>query len=309
MFFSSRRVSAKRCRQLLLASLVSGALYSPALHADQSPVPPTATVSCQKDGSVVLPDSQVIRLAGRQITFIGRPCSIAVRLWCSDYSKESLCRLSAVRYRDPWSIPGRYLSEGIQSVRRQREPADADLLVAVRRSHQRNFCRVPDAGRSGRFDEPTWARHSTIAFAFHQYSELHASQRSAGQPSRWTSWRGRQRLRPAKSNWPGKKSQQQCSLDRQKPIPQIRNSWTAPSGIPQRDSTRRIGDKAVLFPSQVKRSRHRNTYDDWRRIGLVWLVLLDPIRVPRKSLSRSFDLFMDAPPEDIPSRPYQRGSD
>jgi len=79
MFFSLLRVSAKRCRQLLLASLVSGALYSPALHADQSPVSPTATVGRQKDGSVVLPDSQVIRPAGRQITFIGRPCIIAVR--------------------------------------------------------------------------------------------------------------------------------------------------------------------------------------------------------------------------------------
>jgi hypothetical protein len=62
-----------------MASLVSGTLYSPTLQAAQPPVPPTAKVGLQNDGSVVLPDSQVIRPAGRQITFIGCPSVIAIR--------------------------------------------------------------------------------------------------------------------------------------------------------------------------------------------------------------------------------------
>ncbi len=54
-------------------------LYSPALHATAPPVPPTEKVGLQKDGSIVLPDSQVIRPAGRQITVLGRPSVIAIR--------------------------------------------------------------------------------------------------------------------------------------------------------------------------------------------------------------------------------------
>ena len=77
MFYSSLRVSAKRT--LLLASLLSSTLYSPALHATQPPVPPTEKVGLQKDGSIVLPDSQVIRPAGRQFTVLGRPGVIAIR--------------------------------------------------------------------------------------------------------------------------------------------------------------------------------------------------------------------------------------
>src|SRR5258706_2163686 len=77
MFYSSLRVSAKRT--LLLASLLSSALYSPALPATPPPVPPTEKVGLQKDGSIVLPDSQAIRPAGRQFTVIGRPGVIAIR--------------------------------------------------------------------------------------------------------------------------------------------------------------------------------------------------------------------------------------
>ena len=77
MFYSSLRVSAKRA--LLLASLLSSTLYSPALHATQPLVPPTEKVGLQKDGSIVLPDSQVIRPAGRQFTVLGRPGVIAIR--------------------------------------------------------------------------------------------------------------------------------------------------------------------------------------------------------------------------------------
>jgi YVTN family beta-propeller protein len=79
MFYHSLGVSAKNCRHLLLASLLSGALYSPALHATPPPVPPTEKVGLQKNGSVVLPDSQVIEPAGNQITVIGRPSVIAIR--------------------------------------------------------------------------------------------------------------------------------------------------------------------------------------------------------------------------------------
>ncbi len=79
MFFSSPGWSSKRYRQLLLASLIGGVFYSPALQADPPPVPPTAKVGPQKNGSVVLPDSQVIQPAGRQITMIGRPSIIAIR--------------------------------------------------------------------------------------------------------------------------------------------------------------------------------------------------------------------------------------
>jgi YVTN family beta-propeller protein len=79
MLFSPLRWSGKRRRQLLIAWLITGAPYSSALHADQSPVPPNAKVGLQKDGSVVLPDSQVILPAGRQITFLGRPGVIAIR--------------------------------------------------------------------------------------------------------------------------------------------------------------------------------------------------------------------------------------
>ena len=71
--------SGKRCRQLLIASLGIGALCSSALRAAQPPVPPTEKVGLQKDGSIVLPDSQVIRPTGRQITVLGRPSIIAVR--------------------------------------------------------------------------------------------------------------------------------------------------------------------------------------------------------------------------------------
>jgi YVTN family beta-propeller protein len=42
-------------------------------------VSPTAKVGLQKNGSVVLPDSQVIEPAGHQITVIGRPSVIAIR--------------------------------------------------------------------------------------------------------------------------------------------------------------------------------------------------------------------------------------
>jgi hypothetical protein len=77
MFYSSLRVSAKRA--FLLASLLSSTLYSPALHATPPPVPPTEKVGLQKDGSIVLPDSQVIGPAGRQITVLGRPSVIAIR--------------------------------------------------------------------------------------------------------------------------------------------------------------------------------------------------------------------------------------
>jgi DNA-binding beta-propeller fold protein YncE len=77
MFYSSLQVSAKRT--LLLASLLSSTLYSPALAATPPPVPPTEKVGLQKDGSIVLPDSQVIRPAGRQFTVIGRPGVIAIR--------------------------------------------------------------------------------------------------------------------------------------------------------------------------------------------------------------------------------------
>jgi hypothetical protein len=57
----------------LLASLLTSALYSPALHATPPPVPPAEKVGLQKNGSVVLPDSQVIAPADHQITVIGRP--------------------------------------------------------------------------------------------------------------------------------------------------------------------------------------------------------------------------------------------
>lgn len=66
----------KRYERLLVASLISGAFYLPALHAGQPPVPPTEKVGLQKNGSVVLPDSQVIEPAGHQITVIGRPSVI-----------------------------------------------------------------------------------------------------------------------------------------------------------------------------------------------------------------------------------------
>jgi YVTN family beta-propeller protein len=79
MFFSSPGWSSKRYRPLLLASLISGVFYSAALQADPPPVPPTAKVGLQKNGSVVLPDSQVIQPAGRQITVVGRPSIIAIR--------------------------------------------------------------------------------------------------------------------------------------------------------------------------------------------------------------------------------------
>jgi YVTN family beta-propeller protein len=79
MFYHSVGVSAKNCRHLLLASLLSSALYSPALHATRPPVPPAEKVGLQKNGSVVLPDSQVIEPAGHQITVIGRPSAIAIR--------------------------------------------------------------------------------------------------------------------------------------------------------------------------------------------------------------------------------------
>jgi DNA-binding beta-propeller fold protein YncE len=79
MFYHSVGVSAKNCRHLLLASLLSSALYSPALHATPPPVPPAEKVGLQKNGSVVLPDSQVIEPAGHQITVIGRPSVIAIR--------------------------------------------------------------------------------------------------------------------------------------------------------------------------------------------------------------------------------------
>src|ERR1700722_47902 len=79
MFFSSPGWSSKRYRPLLLASLISSVFYSAALQADPPPVPPTAKVGLQKNGSIVLPDSQVIRPAGRQITVVGRPSVIAIR--------------------------------------------------------------------------------------------------------------------------------------------------------------------------------------------------------------------------------------
>jgi hypothetical protein len=62
MFYHSLRVSAKSCRHLLLAALISSALHSPALRATPPPVPPSEKVGLQKNGSVVLPDSQVIEL-------------------------------------------------------------------------------------------------------------------------------------------------------------------------------------------------------------------------------------------------------
>jgi YVTN family beta-propeller protein len=80
MFYHSLRVSAKSCRHLLLAALISSALHSPALRATPPPVPPSEKVGLQKNGSVVLPDSQVIEPAGHQITVIGRPSVIAIRL-------------------------------------------------------------------------------------------------------------------------------------------------------------------------------------------------------------------------------------
>lgn len=77
MLYYSLQVSAKRA--LLVTSLVTGLLYSPTLRATPPPVPPNETVGLQKNGSVVLPDSQVIEPAGRQITVIGRPSVIAIR--------------------------------------------------------------------------------------------------------------------------------------------------------------------------------------------------------------------------------------
>jgi YVTN family beta-propeller protein len=79
MLYSSLRASQKRCKQLLTALLLSGAFYSPALHAGNPPVLPNEKVDLQKDGTVVLPDSQVILPAGRQYTVIGRPSVMAIR--------------------------------------------------------------------------------------------------------------------------------------------------------------------------------------------------------------------------------------
>src|ERR1700749_4549521 len=79
MFYHSVRMSAKNCRHFLLASLISSVLYSPALGATPPPVPTSEKVGLQKNGSVVLPDSQVIEPAGHQITVIGRPSVMALR--------------------------------------------------------------------------------------------------------------------------------------------------------------------------------------------------------------------------------------
>ena len=79
MLISSPGSFAKRHRQLLLASLISGAFYLPVVQANPPPVRPSENVGLQEDGSIVLPDSQVIEPAGHQITVIGRPGVIAIR--------------------------------------------------------------------------------------------------------------------------------------------------------------------------------------------------------------------------------------
>jgi DNA-binding beta-propeller fold protein YncE len=63
----------------LCVPLISSALYCPALYATPPPVPPSEKVGLQKNGFLVLPDSQVIEPAGHQITVIGRPSVIAIR--------------------------------------------------------------------------------------------------------------------------------------------------------------------------------------------------------------------------------------